>query len=137
MLLPLVADGIATIVTCNIYCRCHCQGGIDVIATRVVFWCIGRWNGQYQHYSNLSSEMLCRTSSHICGRWYLPMFLFRDGLFDSYVESLFNCSQEVLILSSHYTEVVNSDTVTRDDRMVIDGGRGLEMFLEPLCKISC
>ena len=25
--------------------------------------------------------MLTRTSSHICGRWYLPMFLFRDGLF--------------------------------------------------------
>ena len=24
--------------------------------------------------------MLNRTSSHICGRWYLPMFLFRDGL---------------------------------------------------------
>ena len=29
---------------------------------------------------NLSSEMLSRTSSHICGRWYLPIFLFRDGL---------------------------------------------------------
>ena len=24
--------------------------------------------------------MLNRTLSHICGRWYLPMFLFRDGL---------------------------------------------------------
>ena len=24
--------------------------------------------------------MLHRTSSHICGRWYLPIFLFRDGL---------------------------------------------------------
>ena len=24
--------------------------------------------------------MVCRTSSHICGRWYLPMFLFRVGL---------------------------------------------------------
>ena len=23
--------------------------------------------------------MLCTTSSHMCGRWYLPMFLFRDG----------------------------------------------------------
>ena len=28
-----------------------------------------------------SSEMLSRTSSHMCGRWYLPMFLLRDGLF--------------------------------------------------------
>ena len=25
--------------------------------------------------------MLSRTSSQICGRWYLPMFLLRDGLF--------------------------------------------------------
>ena len=25
--------------------------------------------------------MLNRTSSQMCGRWYLPMFLFRDGLF--------------------------------------------------------
>ena len=31
-------------------------------------------------YFNLSSGMLNRTSSHICGRWYLPTFLLRDGL---------------------------------------------------------
>ena len=28
----------------------------------------------------LSSEVFNRTSSQMCGRWYLPMFLFRDGL---------------------------------------------------------
>ena len=28
-----------------------------------------------------SSEMSSRTSSQMCGRWYLPMFLLRDGLF--------------------------------------------------------
>ena len=33
-----------------------------------------------QHYFKFSSEMLSRTSSQICGRWYLPIFLFRDGL---------------------------------------------------------
>ena len=41
----------------------------------------GRW---YCHgptfYFSLSSEMFSRTSSHMCGRWYLPTFLFRDGL---------------------------------------------------------
>ena len=31
-------------------------------------------------YLSLSSMLLIRTSSHTCGRWYLPMFLFRDGL---------------------------------------------------------
>ena len=31
-------------------------------------------------YFSLSSMLLIRTSSHTCGRWYLPIFLFRDGL---------------------------------------------------------
>ena len=31
-------------------------------------------------YFSISSEMLNRTSSHMWGRWYLPMFLLRDGL---------------------------------------------------------
>ena len=31
-------------------------------------------------YFSLRSEVLNRTSSHMCGRWYLPMFLLRDGL---------------------------------------------------------
>ena len=35
---------------------------------------------QVSIYFNLSSEMLNRTSSKICGRWYLPIFLFRDWL---------------------------------------------------------
>ena len=31
-------------------------------------------------YFNFSSEVLNRTSCHMCGRWHLPMFLLRDGL---------------------------------------------------------
>ena len=45
------------------------------------YYQVGRW---YCHgsiiYFILSSEMLNRTSSQMCGRWYLPIFLFRDGL---------------------------------------------------------
>ena len=33
------------------------------------------------YYLNLSSGDLTNTSSHICGSWYLPMFLFREGSF--------------------------------------------------------
>ena len=59
----------------------------------------GRWNGHHRvgsvgrcychvadgiatgsYYFSLSSEVLNRTSSYMWGRWYLPMFLFRDGL---------------------------------------------------------
>ena len=35
-----------------------------------------RWQMQY---FNFNSDDLCRTSSHMWGRWYLPIFLFRDG----------------------------------------------------------
>ena len=34
----------------------------------------GRWI--WVVYLSFSSEVLCRTSSHIWGRWYWPMFLF-------------------------------------------------------------
>ena len=44
----------------------------DVIA--MVAW----WNSHWGQFS-FNSDVVCRTSSHIWGRWYLPMFLFRDG----------------------------------------------------------
>ena len=51
------------------------QGGCvvaDVIAS-------GRWKNHKVNYFNLSSEVLNRTSSQTCGRWYLPTFLLRDN----------------------------------------------------------
>ena len=59
-----VADGMATTGWSVGRCYCHVADGIAI--------------GSY--YLSLSSEVLNRTSSHIWGRWYLPMFLFRDGL---------------------------------------------------------
>ena len=38
----------------------------------------GMATGSY--FLNLISGMLNRTSSHMCGRWYFPIFLLRDGL---------------------------------------------------------
>ena len=37
--------------------------------------------GNISIYFKFSSEMLSRTSSQMCGRWYFPIFLLRDGLF--------------------------------------------------------
>ena len=53
---------------CHSFCgRCYCHSG--------------RWNShRVLFYFSLSSGLLHRTSSHIWDRWYLPMFLFRDGL---------------------------------------------------------
>ena len=38
-------------------------------------WCYGLY------YLNSSSGDLTNTSSYMCGSWYLPIFLFRDGSF--------------------------------------------------------
>ena len=46
-----------------------------------------------QFYFNLSSEVLNRTWSHMCARWYLPMFLLRDGL----LTLMYNVSLMVLM----------------------------------------
>ena len=35
--------------------------------------------GAVDFYLSLSSSDLTSTSSHMCGSWYLPIFLFRDG----------------------------------------------------------
>ena len=40
--------------------------------------------------------MLNRTSSQMCGRWYLPIFLFRDGLF----ALMYKASLMVIIITS-------------------------------------
>ena len=46
--------------------RCYCQRD--------------RWNSYVRVDFILSSEVLNRISSHMWGRWYLPMLMFRDGL---------------------------------------------------------
>ena len=66
------------------YCaigRCCCYGG--------------RWNSHLRvcFYFDLSSEVLNRTSSQMWGRWYLPMYLFRDGL----LTLIYNASLIVLV----------------------------------------
>ena len=75
------------------------------------------------------------TSSHMCGRWYLHMFLFRDGLL-TLIYSFFDGSHEVLVLPPNYTEIIYGDIVTRSVIMVLYWGRGLQMFFEPLCRCS-
>ena len=63
-----VADGITTLGWVMVIGRCYYQV-VDGIAT-----------GQFIISCFFSSQVLNRASSQMCGRWYLPMFLFRDGL---------------------------------------------------------
>ena len=64
-----------------------CQGGRwNSLPGWVMLWSDvitigGRWNGhRVLFYFTFSSGLFHRTSSHMWGRWYLPMFLFWDGL---------------------------------------------------------
>ena len=115
--------------------------GIATVGWVIVKWMMllpqGRW---YSHGSmilfNFSSEMLSRTSSHMCGRLYLPIFLFRDGLLTLMYRASFCGSHDVLVLPSHNIEVFNTYAVTSDVVVVKYGAGGLLMFLEPLSKCS-
>ena len=55
----------------------------DVVACRLMELSTvgvgGRWNGHWVNALVLIFVVLCKTSSHMCGRWYLPIFLLRDG----------------------------------------------------------
>ena len=86
-----LADVVANVWSCG---RCYCHLA-DVIAMRVEDWQVFKASvadviaTRVWYYFNFSSVMLFRTSSHTCGRWYLPIFLLRDGLFTlMYIASL-------------------------------------------------
>ena len=65
---------------------------------------------------------------------YIPV---QGWIIDPYVESFFNCSNEVLVFPPHCAEIVSSDIVTLDVAMVKYWGRNLLVFFEPICNCSC
>ena len=85
---------------------------------------------------NLSSGVLNRTSSHTCGRWYLPMFLLRDGSLTLMYRASFIILIRFLVIPPHNVEIVDGNIETSDVKMVKYWGRGLQMFSEPLSKSS-
>ena len=120
----------------NGHCGTCCNHCIEFCLVGVTPRC-GTWNGHcfvWVANIDLSSSVLNRTSSHIRGRCYLPMFLLSDGpLRVMYTDSF------ILLLSiwsslSYYTEVVNCCSFTCDATVVIYRWEGLGMFFESLSK---
>ena len=59
-------------------------------------------------YLNFNSGDLTNTSSHMCGSWYLPIFLFRDGSF-----TLFNIAS-LMLLAMLWSSLPNMLKLSRD-----------------------
>ena len=117
-----VADVIASIycvtdVIAIDMCYCHCVADVIAkVADGIAFhggcglWSdvitmSGRWNSHWVilFYLSFSSGLLHRTSSHIWGRWYLPMYLFRDGLHSFMVLMRFWSSLPIILKLSMVT----------------------------------
>ena len=86
----IVADGIATWVTCLLYFTLFII--LCFISLCGYFICLNSFTGFTVYFFIsmciifmfiFSSELLNRTPSHICGRWYLPTFLFREYIGES------------------------------------------------------
>ena len=122
----------------------------------IVGWCYchGRWNSHIGwnglgrcyclladvvpqgHYFSLSSMLLIRTSSQMCGRWYLPMFLLRDGLLTlMYIDSLISLER---LCSSLPTILKLFNVMLWPDMLQWSwiGEGGLQMFFVYLSKCS-
>ena len=91
----------------------------------------------YLFYFILSSEMLNRISSHMWGRWCLPIFLFRDGLLTlMYIDSVISL---MMFWSSLPTTLKISSVVVWPVvlKWLYMGEGALKVFFKPLSKCSC
>ena len=85
-------------------------------------------------YLSLSACDLANSSSHICGSWYLPIFLFRDGpLTLIRIASLMDLT---MVLSANNAEIFNEKVMTNGVVVVMDGWVGPCVFSEPFYKSS-
>ena len=113
-----VADGKATLG--DGWCYCHCGRwnghiGWNSFNYGRCYCLCGRWNSHWVNcllyfiYFILSSEPLNRASSHMWGRWYLPIFLFRDGILtlmyiDSFIIIIFYNSKLIVYKNLYKTQ---------------------------------
>ena len=72
-------------------------------------------------YLNFSSGNLTSASSHMCGSWYLPIFLFRDGSFTLINIASLMVLANTLVLPAHYVKIIQRQLMTSDVMMVMDG----------------
>ena len=88
------------------------------------------WKGLF----NCRLGVLNKTSSHMWDNWSFPMFLLRDGIIHPDVHGLLDDSWDVLQLLTQNGEVFHPSIMTCNFGMVIDWGRGSEIFFDPFPK---
>ena len=63
-------------------------------------------------YLSLISGIFTNTPSHICGSWYLPIFLFRNGSLALISIDVFDGSGMTLVLPANYAEILQRKVLT-------------------------
>ena len=71
------------------------------------------------------------------GQLELAYFPIKGWIIEHNVHGLLDGPGDIMHLSTYYGEIVHPDTVSRGVTMVIDGGRGPKMLLEPFPKSPC
>ena len=135
-----VADGIDTFW--DGWCYCHCGRWNNHIGWKVfkadLITLVADGKATGSIYFNLSSVLFIRTSSHMWGRLYLPLFLFGDGLLtlmniDSLISLERFCSS--LPTMQKFSSVVVWPVMLPWSWI---GGGGFQMFFKSLSKCpSC
>ena len=127
-------------------CYGHCGRwnshiGLNIFDYGRCYYLCGRRNGHWVNcfiylfiffYFILSSEVLNRTSSHMWSRWYLPLFLFRDGFLTLMYIASFISLMRLLVFPPYYTEVFQCISMTCGVKMVIYWGRGFQVSFKTL-----
>ena len=130
---------------CNHQCwcmfgRCYCWVADGMATAGLEWWQMllpcGRWNG---HWVKLFQFEFWGVKQNLIPYMRQIVFTYipiQGWIVDPYIQSFFNGSHEVLLLSPHNTKILQWDLVTSGVKMVKDWGGGFEMFLEPLSKCS-
>ena len=117
------------------YSRCCNHGWNSFVLTDVMSHCAKVLCG----YFCLHFGVFTTTSSHICGRWYLLMFLLGDGSLTLYINGFIYWSGKIMILPAYNAEVVCSCGMTCGIIVGTDGWGSLQMyfwiFLQMLCQV--
>ena len=70
----------------------------------------------------------------MCGSWYFPMSLFRDGVIDLNIHGLLDSPGDAICLPAYDGEAIHADKMSHGLAVLVDREGGSEVFFEPVLK---